>query len=245
MAFGIKVIPLVDKDTDLVGVMLNSVQQGGVNLESNDIVVVAHTVVSKWEGRVVSRSEVEVSEGAITIAERSGFDPVHVELALRESVSVLREDGVLITETKSGLVCNFSGVDASNAPPDSFVLLPEDSDASAERILVEVSRRTGLNLAVIISDTQGRPWRRGSVNVALGCAGINAFKHNKGRRDLYGRELDQSMVCQIDEIASLAEPLMGQADGRVPVVIVRGYRYETGTESGGSVPRSREEDLFR
>jgi coenzyme F420-0:L-glutamate ligase/coenzyme F420-1:gamma-L-glutamate ligase len=109
----------------------------------------------------------------------------------------------------------------------------------------QLSIETGLELAVIICDTQGRPWRKGSINLAIGCAGINAFKFNKGKLDLYGRKLQQSTVCQIDEIASLVEPLMGQADEGVPVVIVRGYMYSSGSDSGKDVFRSRDEDLFR
>jgi coenzyme F420-0:L-glutamate ligase/coenzyme F420-1:gamma-L-glutamate ligase len=105
--------------------------------------------------------------------------------------------------------------------------------------------KTGLQLAVIISDTQGRPWRKGSVNLAIGCSGINAFKFNKGKQDLYGRTLQHSTVCQIDEIASLVEPLMGQADEGVPVVIVRGYTYTSGTDVGKDVFRPKEEDMFR
>ncbi|MHA2352244.1 MAG: coenzyme F420-0:L-glutamate ligase, partial [Candidatus Thorarchaeota archaeon] len=104
---------------------------------------------------------------------------------------------------------------------------------------------TDLKLAVVISDTQGRPWRKGSINVALGCAGINAFKHNKGKTDLHGRVLKRSTICQIDELASLAEPLMGQAGEKVPIVIIRGYEFEDGNETGSDIIRSRREDLFR
>ena len=100
-------------------------------------------------------------------------------------------------------------------------------------------------MAVVISDTQGRPWRRGSINVAIGCAGINAFKHNKGKRDLHGRTLKRSTVCQVDEIASFAEPLMGQAGERRPVIIIRGYEYDEGPENCSDIIRPADEDLFR
>ncbi|MHA2397178.1 MAG: coenzyme F420-0:L-glutamate ligase, partial [Candidatus Thorarchaeota archaeon] len=138
-----------------------------------------------------------------------------------------------------------SGIDKSNAPEEVYVLLPKDPDQSAERILEGLVKETDLKLAVVISDTQGRPWRKGSVNVAIGCAGINAFKYNKGKTDLHGRVLKQSTVCQIDELASLAEPLMGQAGEKVPVVIIRGYEYQDGSETSSDVIRSRDEDLFR
>ena len=170
---------------------------------------------------------------------------VEVELALREASVVLRESGVLITETKTGLVCNFSGVDKSNAPDEEYVLLPENPDKSAEDILETLMTKTGKSLAVVISDTQGRPWRKGSVNIAIGCAGINAFKHYRGRRDLYGNVLKRSTVCHIDEISAVAEPLMGQADEGIPVVIVRGYEFSPGSERAIDINRPEDEDLFR
>lgn len=230
---------------DLASVILNCLEESKMELEEKDILVIAHSIVSKAEGRVVHRASVDVSKRAEEIAESNGFDPVHVELALRESQAVIREQGVLITETNSGFICNFSGVDKSNAPPDSFILIPQNPDESATTILRNLTEKTGLELAVIITDTQGRPWREGSINIALGCAGINAFKHNKGKLDLYGKPLQRSTVCQIDEISSAAEPLMGQADEGTPVVVVRGYEYKRGYEAAQNVPRTREEDLFR
>jgi coenzyme F420-0:L-glutamate ligase/coenzyme F420-1:gamma-L-glutamate ligase len=243
--FSIPGIPEIEKGTNLASVILDSLEESNLALHERDILVIAHSVVSKAEGRVVHRVSVEVSERANEIAESNGFDPVHVELALRESQAVIRDQGVLITETNSGIICNFSGVDKSNAPPDSFILLPQDADESAATILKNLEDETGLELAVIVTDTQGRPWREGSINIALGCAGINAFKHNKGKLDLYGKPLQRSTVCQIDEISSAAEPLMGQADEGTPVVVVRGYEYNRGNEKARDVARAREEDLFR
>lgn len=243
--FSIPGIPEIEKGVDLASVIINCLNDSGISLQQRDILVIAHSVVSKSEGRVVHRSSVEVSKRANQIAESNDFDPVHVELALRESRGILRDQGVLITENKNGIICNFSGVDKSNAPPDSFILLPENPDESAATILSNLAEITGLELAVIITDTQGRPWREGSVNIALGCAGINAFKHNRGRLDLYGRPLQRSTVCQIDEISAAAEPLMGQADEGTPIVIVRGYPYSAGHEKAQDVPRAKEEDLFR
>jgi coenzyme F420-0:L-glutamate ligase/coenzyme F420-1:gamma-L-glutamate ligase len=230
---------------DLASVILNCLEESKMVLEEKDILVIAHSIVSKAEGRVVHRASVDVSKRAEEIAESNGFDPVHVELALRESQSVIREQSVLITETNSGLICNFSGVDKSNAPPDSFILLPQNPDESATALRGSLVEKTDLELAVIITDTQGRPWREGSINIALGCAGINAFKHNKGKLDLYGRPLQRSTVCQIDEISSAAEPLMGQANEGTPVVVVRGYAYSIGDETAQDILRTKEEDLFR
>ena len=244
-AIAVYSIPDVNPEDSIPELILHAARETELELMNRDVLVIASKIVSKSENRIVRASSVKVSKQAKKIAEKNDFDPIHVEIALREANEVISSDGVLITETHSGLVCNFSGVDKSNAPEGKYVLLPENPDRSAERILAMLSEKTGLQLAVIISDTQGRPWRKGSVNIAIGCAGINAYKHNKGRRDLYGRILQRSSVCQIDEIAALAEPLMGQAGGRTPVVVVRGYEYSIGEERALDVNRPKSEDLFR
>lgn len=239
-AIAVQGIPLVTKGDSIAELILQRFK-----LMDGDIVVIASKIISKAEGRIAKAKDVTVSEQAKEIAERNGFDPIHVELALSEATAIVREEGVLITETKSGLVCNFSGVDKSNAPANEFVLLPVDPDLSASRIREEFTKEKGLKLAVIISDTQGRPWRKGSINVAIGCAGISAFKYNKGKKDLHGRVLKRSTVCQIDEVAALVEPLMGQAGERIPVVVVRGYDYLEGRERASSVIRQKKDDMFR
>ena len=238
-------IPIIGQGDDVADAILSALETSDIQLLDGDLVIIAHTVVSKSEGRVVYGNEVSVSGRARKIAEQNGFDPVQVELALRESKEVIRSERALITETKTGLVCNFSGVDRSNAPEDSYVLLPEDPDCSARDILRKLTDATGVKLGIVITDTQGRPWRKGAVNLAIGFAGINAFKRNRGKQDLYGRTLKRSTVCQVDELAASAEPLMGQADEGVPVVIIRGYEYEEGSESSRDIPRPKSEDLFR
>ena len=230
---------------DIVGHLLTGLSSEGVHLQDGDVVVITHKVVSKVEGRVVTAESVVVSERARRIAERNGFDPVQVELALREAVDVLREERALITETRGGLICSFSGVDRSNAPGGTYVLLPEDPDASAQRFRDEIVMRTGRHVGVVVSDTQGRPWRDGAVNVALGCAGVNAFTHNRGKSDLYGYVLRSSKVCTADELAAAAELLMGQAGEGVPFVIVRGLDVECGEEHGADINRPRGLNLFR
>jgi coenzyme F420-0:L-glutamate ligase/coenzyme F420-1:gamma-L-glutamate ligase len=244
-AIALTTIPIIKPGDNLVHMILKSVEETGVVLNKGDVLVIASKIVSKAENRLVKASEVMVSQRAEQIAQKNGFDPVHVELALQESVEIIKSDGVLITETHSGFICNYSGVDKSNAPDEGYVLLPKNPDQSASGIHEGLVRATGLNLAVIISDTQGRPWRKGSINVALGCAGINAFKHNRGKSDLHGRVLKRSSVCQIDELAAFAEPLMGQAAEKIPVVIIRGYDYDDGVEAGSDIKRPRDEDMFR
>ncbi len=238
-------VPIIEQTDDIADVILKTLETSNIQLLDGNLIIIAHTIISKSEGRVVHGDEVSISGRARKIAEQNGFDPVQVELALREGKEVIRSEGALITETRTGLVCNFSGVDRSNAPKDSYVLLPENPDRSARNILRKMTNATGVNLGIIITDTQGRPWRKGSVNLAIGSAGINAFKRNRGKQDLYGRTLRSSTVCQVDELAASAEPLMGQADEGIPIVIIRDYEYEDGSERSRDVPRPKSEDLFR
>lgn len=226
-------------------VLIEAINKDGIKLQEGDIIVIAQTLVSKSEGRVVYTRDVNVSQKAYEIAKENGFDPIHVELALRECVDIVRDKGVLITETHQGLVCNFSGVDRSNAPDNAYVLLPRNPDESARQIQRGLQAYFGCSLAVIISDTQGRPWRRGSVNVAIGCSGINAFKRYKGEQDIYGYTLRKSTICHVDEIAAAVEPLMGQADELIPAVIMRGYSLNAGLETASAISRSKEESQFR
>lgn len=237
-------IPLIYTGADIAEQIIAAVAKGAIEVHDGDVFVIAHTLVSKAEGRFVQSTEVAVSALAREIAVKNEFDPVQVEIALGESKRILRKDKALITLLENGHICNFSGVDHSNAPTDTFVLLPEDPDRSALSILKNLQSATEKKLAVIISDTEGRPWRKGAVNIAIGCAGINAFKHNQGKRDLYGRTLQRSLVCQVDEVTSAAELLMGQADEGIPVVIVRGYDFEEGEEHVDMVYRPMDENLF-
>ncbi len=238
-------IPLVSERDDISSLILRSCQQNRLALEDGDILVIAHTLISKAEGRVVDGSKVSISNEAQKIANENDFEPIQVEIALRESRLVLRSKRVLITQLEDGHICNFSGVDRSNAPLGHFVLLPLDADQSAANIRDILKISTGKDVAVIISDTEGRPWRKGAINLAVGCAGINAFKYNEGKQDLYGRTLQHSLVCQIDQVASAAEMVMGQANEGLPVIIVRGYEYERGEENAKKVHRSTDENLFK
>ncbi|TFF91372.1 coenzyme F420-0:L-glutamate ligase [Candidatus Thorarchaeota archaeon] len=242
---GIRGIPLVQPADNLAELIVNAAGKRRLAFQKGDILVVAQKIVSKAEGRIIKSDDVIVSERAREIAEKNGFNPVHVELALREASSVIREERVLITETKGGQVCNFSGVDRSNTEAGSFILLPENPDLSAQRIRNQIRSILEIDLGVVVSDTQGRPWRRGSVAVAIGVAGLDAFKHNRGKRDLFDRTLKGSTVCQADEIACAAEPVMGQGAEGVPAAIVRGYRYSQGEGGAKLIVRPIDEDLFR
>ena len=191
--------------------------------------------------------EVAPSEFAKTIAEQYEKDPALVEVVLRESKSIIRMgDGKLITETKHGFVCANSGVDKSNVPGErSVALLPEDPDCSAKQIRQEIKRLTGCDVAVIISDTHGRPLREGEINVAIGVAGIKPLRSRRGERDLFGYILRAKQTAIADELASAAELVIGQADEGVPAAIIRGYNYpKSESAKATELRRPKEKDLF-
>ncbi len=236
---------MVRPGDNIAELLVNAIRESRIVIQEGDVLVVTQKIVSKAEGRIIKSSDVEVTDRAAQIAKRNNFDPVQVELALRESRNIIRAERVLITETKNGQICNFSGVDKSNTEPETYVLLPEDPDLSAQTIRDGIRGLLGIDVGVVISDSQGRPWRKGSVGVAIGTDGLNAFKHNKGKRDLFGRVLEQSMVCQADELASAAEPVIGQSAEGIPAAVIRGYRYASGNEKARDIARPPEEDLFR
>jgi len=218
-------------------------------LQDGDLVVIAQKIVSRAEGRLVRLNDVEPSDRAREMAPVAKKDPRLVELILRESNEVLRlRDGVLIVEQRDGWVCANAGIDRSNVPPGNgevAALLPEDSDASARRFAERIRELTGRTVAVVINDSHGRAWREGSVGVAIGVAGVRPLKDERGRRDLYGYELQTSVIGLADEIASAASLLMGQTDEGIPVVLIRGLAYEPADGSAREIIRARDRDLFR
>jgi coenzyme F420-0:L-glutamate ligase / coenzyme F420-1:gamma-L-glutamate ligase len=218
---------------------------GAAELENGDVVVVAHKVVSKAEGRVVRVAELEPSELARRIAETDGRDARQVEAVLRETARIVRlRPPLVIAETRHGFVCASGGVDASNAPePGSLVLLPDDPDASAERIRAGLRERTGREVGVIVSDSFGRAWRQGTTDVAIGAAGMHVLLDLDGQRDAAGYELHATTIAVADEIAGAAELVMGKLD-RVPAAIVRGLDV-AGTGAARDLVMPAERDLFR
>lgn len=215
-------------------------------LQDGDVLVVAQKVVSKAEGRLVELSSVTASEEAQRIAPRliAAPDPRIVQVVLDESVRVLRSQRVLITETRHGFVCANSGVDQSNVgEPDVVTLLPDDPDASARRIRERILDRTGVDVGVIVSDTFGRPWRLGIVNVALGVAGLPALIDLRGTPDDAGRDLHATVLAIADDLASAAGLVMRKT-ARAPVVVIRGLELE-GDGRGRDLIRPAAEDVFR
>jgi coenzyme F420-0:L-glutamate ligase / coenzyme F420-1:gamma-L-glutamate ligase len=214
-------------------------------LQNGDVLVIAQKVVSKSEGRLVELASVTPSDEAQRIAPRliAAPDPRMVQVVLDESVRVLRSDRVLITETRHGFVSANSGVDHSNVGAGMLALLPVDPDASAQRIRRRLVERTGAQVGVIVSDTFGRPWRLGIVNVALGVAGLPALVDLRGTTDDAGEPLHATVLAVADEIAASAGLVMGKT-GRTPAVIVRGLALD-GSGSGRDLIRPADEDLFR
>jgi coenzyme F420-0:L-glutamate ligase / coenzyme F420-1:gamma-L-glutamate ligase len=233
-------LPEVREGDDLAGLIA-----GAAELEDGDVVVVAHKVVSKAEGRVVRIAELEPSRLAERIAEADGRDARQVEAVLREASRIVRmRPPLVIAETRHGFVCASSGVDASNAPePGMLVLLPEDPDSSAEQIRAGLRERTGRDVGVIVSDSFGRAWRQGTTDVAIGAAGVRVLLDLDGQRDPRGYELHATAIAVADEIAGTAELVMGKLD-RVPAAIVRGLEV-AGPGSARDLVMPAERDLFR
>jgi coenzyme F420-0:L-glutamate ligase / coenzyme F420-1:gamma-L-glutamate ligase len=237
-------IPEVRPGDDLPGTIANALRQTGV--EDGDVLVATQKVVSKAEGRIVDLASVTPSPFAEEIAARWEKDARQVEVVLRETKRIVRmERGVLICETLHGFVCANAGVDASNVERSGTVcLLPLDSDASARAIRARVQEALGARVAVVVSDTFGRPWREGHVNFAIGLAGMSPFIDYAGKTDPAGFELKITNMAVADEMAAAAELVQGKL-ARVPVAIVRGAEYVPGEGSIAEMIRDAERDMFR
>ena len=235
-------IPELEEGDDLGALLADAAGQAG-GLQQADVVVVAQKAVSKVEGRVVRLSEVEPSARARELA--ADEDPRRLEVVLRESREILRtRPPLVIAETHHGFVCASAGVDASNAKGhDTVVLLPLDPDASAQRLRDRVRELAGIDVGVIVSDSFGRAWRRGTTDVALGVSGLAPLLDLEGRRDSAGYELHATEIAVADEIAGAAELVMGKTDG-IPAAIVRGVE-AAGNGHGADLLMPRERDLFR
>ncbi|MBE2245034.1 MAG: coenzyme F420-0:L-glutamate ligase [Burkholderiaceae bacterium] len=245
---GVAGLPLVQPGDDLVSLLVASLDRSGGSLRAGDVVVFAQKIVSKAEGRTVDLRRITPSARARELARETGKDARLVEIILGESVRVVRSrKDVLIVEHRLGFVMANAGVDQSNVGGDDdlALLLPADPDRSAERLRDALQARCGGTIAVIVNDSFGRPWRRGSVGVALGCSGLPALHDLRGRPDLFGRTLRITEVALADEIAAAASLLMGQADEAVPAVVVRGLALQGPPLPACSLLRPPSEDLFR
>jgi coenzyme F420-0:L-glutamate ligase/coenzyme F420-1:gamma-L-glutamate ligase len=238
-------LPEIRKGDNLARRIVETMGRLRMALEHGDVLVIAQKVVSKAEGRLVRLSKQKPSPNAIALAAKLQKDPRLVEVILQESRRVVRSHPVLIVETRHGFVCANAGVDQSNIPGRDMVsLLPRDPDHSARSLAAALRKRTGKRIAVIISDTFGRPWRLGLTNVAIGAAGVPVLLDLRGARDLHGKPLHATVIAVADELAAAAGLAMGKSAG-TPAVIVRGYRFRVKRDSARSLIRPANEDLFR
>ncbi len=238
-------IPAIEPGSDLAAHIGDAIE-ASAGLHDRDIVVICQKVVSKSEGRVVRLDDVVVREKAASFAKKYEKEPALVELAMQEATEILRMvDGHLITATAKGFVAANSGVDRSNqATLSEATLLPLDSDASADAIRRRLFERFGADVAVVITDTFGRPWRLGQIDFAIGAAGMKVLDDHAGRIDWAGRVLEHTVIAVADQVAAAAGMVMAKDRG-IPAVLVRGFHYDPGEETAGHLVRPRAQDLFR
>ncbi len=252
MSTELRIIPItsigeIAPGADLGDLIYGALQQQQLTLQSGDVLVVTQKIISKAEERIVNLETIEPSEFAKAFAEQYDKDARHVEVVLRESKRIVRMDhGVLISETYHGFICANAGVDEFNVEGGEFLtLLPVDSDLSAQIIRTRLQQLSNQeDIAIIVSDTWGRVWRNGQVNMAIGLAGMEALTDYRGQHDAYGYELHASIIAVADELSSAAELVMGKVD-RIPVALIRGYRYIQGEGSVHTLTRDSATDMFR
>ena len=244
-------IPEIKPGDDLVNIILGALSENNITIQKGDVLVFAQKIISKAEDRIVDLAKVQPSPYAHTLSKEVSKDPRLIEIILSETTKIIKMDqrkpekGRLIVETRGGVISANAGVDASNVSGgDMVTLLPIDSDESADNLAKGIKKHTGQDVAIIITDTVGRPWRDGLVDIAIGCSGIKALKDYRGETDSKGFELNATVMAVADEIASAAGLLMEKADA-VPLVLVRGYKYDTQGKGAKELIRDPEEDLFR
>jgi len=243
----LQIIPIhlkndIQPTDDLVDLLLSSSK---TSLENGDVLVIAQKIISKHEGRVINLESVIPSELSIGIASAYDKDPKLVEVILSESERIVRmEHGVIIVQTKHGFVCANAGIDESNVEKDYATLLPKDSDVSAQKIRKQILQQTGKKIAVIISDTFGRPFRIGQTDHAIGISGMDAILHYEGTPDTFGKILRVTATAISDELCSAAELVMGKTK-KCPAAIIKNFEFKENAGSISSLMRPKNEDLFR
>jgi len=243
----LQVIPIhikndIQPSDDVVDLLLSSSK---TTLENGDVVVISQKIISKHEGQVIKLESIIPSELSVGIASAYDKDPKLVEAIMSESQRIVRmEHGVIIVETKHGFICANAGIDESNVEDGYATLLPKNSDTSAQKIRSKILERTGKKVAVIISDTFGRPFRMGQTDHAIGVSGINSILHYEGTPDTFGKTLRVTATAIADELCSAAELVMGKTKKR-PAAIIKNFEFHETDGSVDSLLRSKEEDLFR
>ncbi|TFF88320.1 MAG: coenzyme F420-0:L-glutamate ligase, partial [Promethearchaeota archaeon] len=249
--------PLINEGDDIAEIILNSLKENNISLQNGDIILIAQSIISKSLGLIRNLSEIEVTENAkelhkkvtskakpMGLPERS---PELIQMILNESKEIVKSEHVLITETYHGFICANAGIDKSNVEGKNMVsLLPSEPDIEAKKIQEKIEGELKRNIALIITDSFGRPFRNGAVGVAIGISGISAILDKRGCSDLFGNKLQSTIVAQIDNLASAAQLVMGEANEGIPVAIIRGYEYERRENSDiKDIIRTKDSDLFR
>lgn len=243
-------LPLISPGDDLGRLVYDALGAAGIALADDDVLVFAQKVVSKSEGRLVRLKDVTASPRAIEIAAVTGHDPRLDELIIRESTEILKmRRGLIVVAQRAGFICANAGIDRSNIEPDGseivVSLLPVDSDASARLLRARLQELSGKRLAVLVIDTHGRAFRDGVIGTTIGLAGMEGLRDARGEEDLFGFQLQHTVIAPADEIAAGASMLMGQSGEGRPVVVVHGARYTPGEGSVRQLIRPRELDMFR
>lgn len=242
---GIEGLPEIRAGDDVAGHILRAVERTGLMFQHGDVLVIAQKIISKAEGQLVCLSDIEPSVFARALAATMSKDARLVEVVLRESKRIVRMDrNVMIVETHHGFVCANAGVDQSNVAGGWVSLLPRDPDGSAAHIRERLTQAVGVDLAVIISDTFGRPWRQGLVEVAIGVAGLQPLIDYRGMQDPYGYTLQASVVAVADELAAAAGLVFGKTSG-IPAAVIHGYQFAPAGGSAKTLLRPADRDLFR
>lgn len=244
--FPIESLPIFKEKDDFVSILLKHY----TSFEDNDVLIIAHTIISRIEGKEIDLNLITPSEMAIKFAKNVDKDPRAVEVVLREAKTIVRmTETLLICETKHGFICANAGVDQSNATPNHVLTLPDDPDASCRNIQAKIFEKTGKKVGIIISDTFGGVFRKGTTNIAIGIAGFSPIRSYKGTKDLFGYVLKTSEVTLADELATAAGLEMGQSNEGTPAIVVRGYKNITVTLDNtnisiADIPRKRQDSLF-
>lgn len=250
---GISSIPIIKPGDNLGAMILRAAEETGIQLQANDIFVLAQKIVSKAEDRFVNLTQVKPSQKATELAERVNKDARLVELVLSESKKVIRAaPNVLIVEHKLGFICANAGIDHSNVSGpwgdqnDWVLLLPKDADASARIIRAEIEKKSSIApIGIMIIDSHSRAWRVGTVGTTIGLAGVPGVVDLRGASDIYGYKMQYTIISAADELAGAASLIMGQVDERIPVVHVRGFPYPLRESSLKEMLRLEQNDLFR
>ena len=247
---GIKNIPMIGHGDDIGAIIIEAAESNDLEIMDNDVFVIAETVVSKAEGNLIELDSIMVSDLAMEISEKTSKDPRVVQSIIDESVEIIKVGpNFIISETKHGYICANAGIDESNVETGFLKPMPIDPDESANKIQKKIESTTGKKVAVILSDTQGRPFREGAIGVAIGISGMNPIWDRQGEKDLFQRELQTTTIAVADELASAASIVMGQAAEGLPVVIVRGVEYIEKLRSSSAdikpILRLKKFDVFR